>query len=179
MKWTDEDINTLKTCSATRTWKEIGQLLGRSERAVNRKANSLGIYKENGNVRRVHNNGYVVVRKDDYPLDMPGFYSRTKSKSKDKRKMSRNLKRNARFVYEHYYIWWQTHPNERILPHECLHHIDGDPTNNKPENLQKVLKKDHITAGRFRHTVMPSKDVEFYISAGSATGCVDTEALNS
>jgi len=179
MKWTDDDIKTLEICHATRTWKEIGELLGRSEKSVNRKANLLGMYKEDGNIRRVHNNGYVVVRKDDYPLDMPGFYSKVKSRSKDNRRKSRNIKRNARFVYEHYYVWWLNHPEDVVKSCECLHHIDGNPTNNKPENLQKVLKKDHITAGRFRHTVMPSKDVEFYITANAATGCVDAQSLNS
>jgi hypothetical protein len=169
LNWTDDEIKTLQTCQYTRTWKEIAELLGRSYDSVSRKANKLGIYKETGNVRRVHSNGYIVVRRDDYPIGLPGFYSRVKSRSKDNRRKSRNIKKNGRYVYEHYINWWLAHPDDPVKPHECIHHIDGDPTNNKPENIQKVLKKDHIMVGRWRHTVMPSKDADFYISASTST----------
>ena len=167
--WTDDEINTLKICHDTRTLKEISDVLGRSYSSVSRKANNIGLYKETGKVKRVHSNGYVIVRRDDYPLELPGFYSRVKSRSKDKRRNSRNAKKNGRYVYEHYVNWWLAHPDDPVKPHECIHHIDGDPTNNKGENIQKVLKRDHLTVGKFRHTVMPSKDAEFYIRANAPT----------
>lgn len=156
--------------------KQIAELLGRSISSVNKKALSLGLRKCTGNIRRVHTNGYVVVRRDDYPLDLPGFYSKVTTRTKNNRKKHHKLNKNARYVYEHYVNWWLVNPENPVKNYECLHHVDGDPTNNDISNIQKVLKKDHLTTGRFRHTVMPSHDVDEWIKSNHVENC---ELLNS
>ncbi|MGH9071662.1 MAG: HNH endonuclease [Acidimicrobiales bacterium] len=44
----------------------------------------------------------------------------------------------------HQLIWKWTHPQESYNPaFEDIHHLDGDPTNFAPENLQKVPHQHH------------------------------------
>lgn len=46
------------------------------------------------------------------------------------------------YVVEHRLIWEETN-GRRLKPNEEVHHIDGDPANNSPENLVALTKKEH------------------------------------
>lgn len=44
--------------------------------------------------------------------------------------------------YYHHYIW-EKHYKEKIEKGYCIHHIDGNPLNNKISNLMKLTIRDH------------------------------------
>lgn len=46
---------------------------------------------------------------------------------------------------EYYRIWNETHPNDLIIPNTgfIIHHIDENPNNNDPYNLQKMTDIEH------------------------------------
>lgn len=52
------------------------------------------------------------------------------------------------------YVWWKYHPEDIIKPNEEIHHINGDPTDNRIENLVKLAKPQHLIVHnrKSRHT---------------------------
>lgn len=62
----------------------------------------------------------LVVAPDDYP----------------------GRKYRGKYCYEHHLIWWKTYG---FIPSdgECLHHINGNPHDNRIENLQLKTRKEH------------------------------------
>lgn len=53
-----------------------------------------------------------------------------------------HLANGAGYVIEHRLIWEETH-NRRLSHNETVHHIDGNPANNAPENLVALAIRDH------------------------------------
>lgn len=47
------------------------------------------------------------------------------------------------YVPEHRLIW-EEHNGRRLLPSEHVHHIDGKPSNNSPENLVAITRVEHL-----------------------------------
>lgn len=43
-------------------------------------------------------------------------------------------------VIEHYYVWWKNRPKDTVKYNEEIRHINGDTTDNRIENLEKVHK---------------------------------------
>lgn len=43
-------------------------------------------------------------------------------------------------VIEHYYVWWRNHPKDTVKYNEEIRHINGDTTDNRIENLERVHK---------------------------------------
>lgn len=41
------------------------------------------------------------------------------------------------------WVWNETHPNDPVGPDEHIHHVDGDPLNDDPANLQKLTADEH------------------------------------
>jgi hypothetical protein len=147
--WSKQEMSILYQNFDNMTLKDIQKLLpGRSYRSVCKKSIRMGMRKLDGNVNRVHTNGYVVVRRDDYPLDYPGFLAKPTSDTK------------ARYVYAHYVEWWENCPDDPVKKGELLHHVNGDPLDNDICNLQKVKKRDHILAGGFNHVIMNCGDYD-------------------
>ena len=46
-------------------------------------------------------------------------------------------------VIEHYYVWWKNHPKDPVRYNEEILHVNGDVSDNRIENLQKISKKLH------------------------------------
>ena len=53
MKWTTEDVRTLRRRFCTRTTQEVANELGRTTRSVQLKANKLGLKKTAAHMRRI------------------------------------------------------------------------------------------------------------------------------
>lgn len=70
--------------------------------------------------RIIRSNGYVVIRvgKDHHLADSNGY------------------------AYEHRVIA-EAFLGRRLRPNECVHHINGDKTDNSPENLKVYSRGDH------------------------------------
>jgi hypothetical protein len=47
------------------------------------------------------------------------------------------------YVLEHRLVWERTH-RRRLTSDDHVHHIDGDPSNNKPANLKRMSKAEHM-----------------------------------
>lgn len=48
-------------------------------------------------------------------------------------------------VFEHRYVWWKEHGNNNlILSNEVLHHINGNKSDNRLENLEKMSEDIHV-----------------------------------
>lgn len=144
MKWNAKETTILVEKYKTMEYKDLLELLpARTEDGIKKKLARLGLRKYDGDVYFKHNNGYIVVRCDDYPEDLPGWWYSAKQK--------------ARYVYMHYVRWWKEMPDYQVQPGEVIHHIDGNRENNDICNLQKVRKEDHITFGEYRHGIMQSE----------------------
>lgn len=42
-----------------------------------------------------------------------------------------------------HWVWNEAHPDDPVMPGEYVHHIDHDPNNDDPSNLQKLSVEDH------------------------------------
>jgi len=144
-RWTEKEMDVLYQLFDMYNLKEIAGIMKRTYHSVCYKSIKMGLRKETGEVRRKHNNGYIVVRCDDYPDDWPGLFNKTNK---------------AKYVYEHYVNWWKSRPTDKIQRYELLHHIDGNMENNDVMNLQKINKREHVTWGRWKKGLMRSNDVE-------------------
>jgi hypothetical protein len=45
---------------------------------------------------------------------------------------------------EHRLVWNMNHPDDPILPDEIIHHINENHNDNRPENLTKIKKSEHL-----------------------------------
>jgi len=54
------------------------------------------------------------------------------------------MKSKQKFIYEHRLVYEITH-NEKLEKNEIVHHINGDKTDNSPENLIKMDARQHIS----------------------------------
>ena len=42
------------------------------------------------------------------------------------------------------YVWWKNHPEDKIKENEQIHHINGDPQDNRIGNLVKLTQPGHV-----------------------------------
>ena len=54
-------------------------------------------------------------------------------------------KHKGRYCYEHHLVWWRVTASVPCGD-EVLHHINGDPTDNRYENLAKSTRSEHSRA---------------------------------
>lgn len=52
-------------------------------------------------------------------------------------------------------VYHYSHPGEKILPEERIHHINGNHNDNRPENLKKVSTEEHGAAHAQLHKEFP------------------------
>jgi hypothetical protein len=57
----------------------------------------------------------------------------------------------GRYVYEHHLVWWRQH-GKLPADGEVIHHINGDHTDNRIENLTVLTHAEH---GRLHNKVKP------------------------
>jgi hypothetical protein len=51
--------------------------------------------------------------------------------------------RKYHYIFEHVMVM-ERHLGRRLEATECVHHVDGDRTNNALENLQLMTKSEHM-----------------------------------
>jgi hypothetical protein len=69
------------------------------------------------------------------------------------------MKRNGKKTPVHRYVMelWLGHT---LTSNEVVHHVDGDPTNNDPNNLMILTRSEHSRLHRTRSTRRPWRDEE-------------------
>jgi predicted DNA-binding protein len=104
---------------ADRRLCDLAETLGRTRQFICRKAKELGITDISGSykpvIESVDSMGYVSLR----------GYKQVNSKHIHRAVAEEKMGR-------------------KLLPGEVVHHIDGDKTNNSPENLQVMSNSDHV-----------------------------------
>lgn len=131
MKWSLSEEIVIKNNYLTKTYKEIAELLpNRTYGAVGNKARKIGLKKYGNGVKYKHSNGYIIVRRDDYPRDWAGSWRR---------------EFKSTYVYEHCVVWWENNPDDKIERDEIIHHLDGNRANNSIANLEKMKRGLHST----------------------------------
>lgn len=48
-------------------------------------------------------------------------------------------------------VWDETHPDDPVLPGEVIHHMNHDPSDDRPENLMKLSQGQHAREHDFGH----------------------------
>ncbi len=51
---------------------------------------------------------------------------------------------NGKKVLISHLVWLENNPNDKIKHNEVIHHVDGNPRNNRIENLNKMLRSNHV-----------------------------------
>lgn len=46
-------------------------------------------------------------------------------------------------VLRYHMVWMKSHPDDPILPGQVIHHINHNPSDDRPENLMKLTKREH------------------------------------
>ena len=137
--WTKEDVDLLVERYETTTNSELLKIFpGRTKLAIYKKANKLGLrktretkfmdrseansgenaYNWNGGVQKTQK-GYVMVRKPGHP--------RADSKG---------------YVMEHI-LTWETETGTIVPRGYCVHHINGNKSDNRIENLRMMKCGEH------------------------------------
>lgn len=55
------------------------------------------------------------------------------------------------YILRYVYVWNRAHPDNPVQRGEIIHHINENPTDDRPENLEKTVQARHAThhsAGR-------------------------------
>jgi hypothetical protein len=50
---------------------------------------------------------------------------------------------NAKRVFYHHVVYAKHHGLDRVPPGMCIHHVDGNPSNNEPDNLWLLTPSEH------------------------------------
>src|SRR5260221_327387 len=66
------------------------------------------------------------------------------------------VRHEGKRIYLHILIWMQAHPDEKLLPTDIIHHIDENPFNRSPDNLERLsgdnARLEHLRRHNFhRH----------------------------
>lgn len=144
MKWTKKEVSILIDNFDGHSLREISDMLPRrSYNAVAKKSRLLGFKKYNKKVKYISNSGYYIVRKDDYPKERQGIFSKVK---------------DAIYVYEHYYILWKEYPELTVESSQILHHKNGIKTDNRIENLEILFRSDHSRMHNYNREIEMEED---------------------
>jgi len=138
-EWSDEEVDLLKEIYPHYTNKELSNIFGRTYHSVIGKAQQFDlkktqkhkdeIYSKSNsgansgnfkNYRIVNSEGYVLIKKPNYPYTQKSGYI-PEHKYKTEKKIGRPLKEN-----------------------EIVHHKNGDKTDNRLENLELMTRKQHV-----------------------------------
>ena len=59
--------------------------------------------------------------------------------------MERQIKRNGVFLTKSHLVWNENHPDDPVKEGEVVHHKDNNPTNDHPDNLEKMTRAQHMS----------------------------------